>query len=52
MSTSRSSPARNTRAVRGCSCTSARNATAVLRLARASNAFPVRMKAMMRITAS
>ena len=49
---SRSSPSRTTRAAAGWRRTSARSAAAVLRLARASNALPVRISAMMMITAS
>ena len=50
--TSASSSKRTTRAVFGWRCTSDRSADAVLRLARASKALPVRMRAMMMITAS
>ena len=49
-STSRSS--RRTRAVFGCRATSERRAAEVRLLARASNALPVRMSAMMTTTAS
>ena len=52
MSMSDSAPPRTTRAVLGRRLASARSAEAVLRLARDSKALPVRMKAMMMITAS
>ena len=50
--TSSSRPSRSTRASFGCRSASARSAAEVCRLARASKVFPVRISAMMMITAS
>jgi hypothetical protein len=52
MGSSTSAPPRMTRAVDGCSLTSARSAAAVSRRARASSAFPAVTSEMITITAS